>query len=188
MTRKNIDICERNWYAIYTRSRWEKKVADLLSRKNIENFCPLNKVKKQWADRKKIVMEPLFTSYVFVRVSEMEHAQIRKTDGVINLVYWLGKPAIIRDNEIDIIHRFLGEHQNITVEKTPVNINDLVRVISGPLIEHEGHVVGIKSKTVKIILPSLGYMLSAEVETAKVEIINNRSKYFGEPRGNLAIG
>jgi transcription antitermination factor NusG len=181
-------MSEKQWYAVYTRARWEKKVADLLTRKDIENYCPLNRVKKQWADRKKMVLEPLFTSYVFVKVAEKEHVQLKKTDGVINLVYWLGKPAVIREVEIDTIHRFLGEHQNIKLEKTPVNINDMVRVISGPLLEHEGQVVAVKSKTIKIILPSLGYMMSAEIETAKVEVINERFNYYPGSKGNVALG
>ncbi|MFN2439538.1 MAG: UpxY family transcription antiterminator [Chitinophagaceae bacterium] len=161
----------KQWYAVYTKPRWEKKVAELLTKKKIENYCPLNKVKKQWADRKKLVFEPLFTSYVFVKVSEMEHLQVRQTAGIINLVYWLGKPAVIRDVEIDIIQRFLSEHSNVQIERTKVNVNDIVRVISGPLMEHEGHVVAVKNKTVKIILPSLGYIMMAEVEARNVELI-----------------
>src|SRR5688572_363024 len=130
-------MSERKWYAVYTRVRWEKKVAEVLTKKQIQNYCPLNKVKKQWADRKKIVYEPLFTSYVFVKVSPAEHLSMIQTDGIINFVYWLGKPAVIRDFEIDMIQRFLEEHTNVILEKTSVNINDLVRVVSGPLIEHE---------------------------------------------------
>ena len=52
---------EKKWYAVYTRPKWEKKVAELLSRKRIENYCPLNKSIKQWSDRKKTIFEPLFT-------------------------------------------------------------------------------------------------------------------------------
>ena len=179
-------MSEKKWYAVYTRARCEKKVSELLTRKDIENYCPLNKVKKQWADRKKTVLEPLFTSYVFVRVSESDHIQLKKTDGVINLVYWLGRPAVIRDVEIDMIQRFLGEYQNIKLEKTSVNLNDMVRIVSGPLLNHEGQVVEVKNKTVKIVLPSLGYLMSAEVETAKVEIIKERLNYHGA--NQLALG
>ena len=161
----------KQWYAVYTRPRWEKKVAELLAKKKIENYCPLNKVRKQWSDRQKIVLEPLFTSYVFVRVSEAEHLPLRQTTGIINMVYWLGKPAVIRDAEIDIIKRFLNDHSYVQLERTRVNVNDIVRVINGPLMEHQGQVVAVKNKTVKIILPSLGYIMSAEVETANVEII-----------------
>jgi len=170
-------MSEKKWYAVYTRARWEKKVAEILTKKKIENYCPLNKVKRQWADRKKIVLEPLFTSYVFVRVTEKDHTQLKSTDGIVNMVHWLGKPAIIRDVEIDMIQRFLDEHQFVQLEKTPVNLNDLVRVVSGPLIEHQGHVVAVKNKTVKVVLPSLGYMMSVEVETAKVEVIRETFNY-----------
>ena len=58
------------WYAVYTRPRWEKKVASLLDDKDIVHYCPLNKVTRQWSDRKKVVMEPLFKGYIFVQVTE----------------------------------------------------------------------------------------------------------------------
>src|SRR6188768_4001625 len=108
---------EAKWYAVYTKPRWEKKVADLLTKKGLTNYCPLNKVRKQWADRKKTVYEPLFTSYVFVYVTELEHLILKKTSGVINLVYWLGKPALIRDEEILTIKNFLEGHINVKLEK-----------------------------------------------------------------------
>ncbi len=160
-----------NWYAVYTKPRWEKKVAELFSRKNIENYCPLNRVHKQWSDRKKIVLEPLFTSYVFVRISQADQLAVRQTDGVINFVYWLSKPAVIREDEIDIIKRFLNEHDNVQVEKTPVTINDRVRVVNGPLMMREGSVLEVKHKTVKVCLPTLGYTLVAEIEKSNLELV-----------------
>jgi transcription antitermination factor NusG len=181
-------MSEKKWYAVYTRARWEKKVSELLTRKHIENYCPLNKVQRQWADRKKTILEPLFTTYVFVRISPEEHLQMIKTDGLLNFVYWLGKPAVIKDIEIDMIRRFLNEHTNVTLEKTSVNINDMVRIVSGPLMEHAGQVIAVKSKSVKIILPSLGYMMSAEVELDKVEVISNSLRFFVGNQGKLMLG
>ncbi len=166
-------MTERKWFAVYTMPRWEKKVAERLSRSKIENYCPLNRVVRQWADRKKIVHEPLFTSYVFVRATEADLTFLKKIDGIINLVYWVGKPAVIRDEEIHAIRRFLEDYQNVKLEKTTVNINDAVRVVTGPFMGQEGRVVAVKSKTIKIILPSLGYLMSAEVEMTKVELIRN---------------
>ena len=162
----------KRWYALYTRPRWEKKVADLLTRKKIENYCPVNRVYRQWSDRKKIVLEPLFTSYVFVCIDETEQLAVRSTDGVINFVYWLSRPAVIRNEEIEIIRRFLNEHENIQLEKIPVKMNDNVQIIGGPLMDQKGQVVSVKSKSVKILLPSLGYMMVAEVEISNVEIIS----------------
>jgi transcription antitermination factor NusG len=166
-------IENKKWYAVYTRPRWEKKVAEILTRKKIENYCPINKVVKQWSDRKKIIHEPLFTSYVFVRVSEFELTTLKKTQGIVNLVYWLGKPAVIRNAEIEVIKRFLCEHVNIKLEKTPIHINDKVRVVGGPLMELEGRVLSVKNNSVKVALPSLGYMMFAEVETANVKVIKH---------------
>ena len=166
-----IPITKKQWYALYTRPRWEKKVADLLEKKKVEVYCPLNKVKRQWADRKKIVYEPLFASYVFVYVSEREELNIKQTDGVINFVYWLNKPAVIRNEEIDTIRRFLNEYDHVSVEKTQVNLNDKVRIINGPLMMWEGNVVEIRTNTVKITLPSLGQTLVAEIKKDNVETI-----------------
>lgn len=162
-------IKESKWYAVYTKPRWEKKVADLLTRKNIENYCPLNKVQRQWSDRKKIVMEPLFQSYVFVKISGDMQSLVRDTSGILNFVYWLRKPAVIRDEEIEVIKRFMNEYQNVQLEKAEVNLNDRVRIIGGPLMMREGNVLEVKNKTVKVLLPSLGYALVAEIEKVNLQ-------------------
>jgi transcription antitermination factor NusG len=167
-----IPITKKKWYALYTRPRWEKKVADLLEKKKVEVYCPLNKVQKQWADRKKIILEPLFTSYVFVHVTEQEHISIKQTDGVVNFVYWLNKPAVIRHEEIDTIKKFINEYDYVSVEKTQVNLNDRVRIINGPLMMWEGNVVEIRTNTVKITLPSLGRTLVAEIRKGNLETIS----------------
>jgi transcription antitermination factor NusG len=159
------------WFAVYTKPRWEKKVADLLTRKRIDNFCPLNSVVRQWADRKKMVDEPLFTSYVFVHAAPADLGLIKQTDGILNFVYWLGKPAVIRDEEITTIKDFLQNHKNVQLEKIDVNVSDQVRVLTGPLMLHEGEVMEIKNKTIRVCLPSLGYAMYAEVEKSNVEIL-----------------
>jgi transcription antitermination factor NusG len=166
-----IPVTKKQWYALYTRPRWEKKVAELLEKKKVEVYCPLNKVERQWADRRKIVIEPLFASYVFVNISEREQLTTKQTDGVINFVYWLSRPAVIRNEEIDTIKKFLNEYDHVSVEKTQVNLNDKVRIINGPLMLWEGQVVEIRTNTVKITLPSLGQTLIAEIRKENLETI-----------------
>src|SRR5579875_3926250 len=114
-------VTDLNWHAVYTKPRWEKKVAALLTEKNIVNYCPLNKVRHQWCDRKKIVWEPLFTSYVFVRVAASNLLSVRQTDGVLNFVHWRSKPAVIKDEEIELIRQFLIRHEQVGVEVVPIN-------------------------------------------------------------------
>jgi transcription antitermination factor NusG len=147
-------------------------VADLLEKKKVEVYCPLNRIEKQWADRKKMVLEPLFTSYVFVCITEQEQLNIRQTDGVVNFVHWLNKPAVIRNEEIDTIRKFLNEYDHVSVERTQVNLNDRVRIINGPLMMWEGNVVEIRTNTVKITLPSLGQTLVAEIRKDNLETIS----------------
>jgi transcription antitermination factor NusG len=67
----------KNWYALYTKPRWEKKIHKLLQQKGIESYCPLNKVRRKWSDRIKVVEEPLFKSYIFVRVEESLKTEVR---------------------------------------------------------------------------------------------------------------
>ena len=166
-----ITVPKKQWLALYTRPRWEKKVADTLEKKKIEVYCPQNKVKRQWSDRKKSVVEPLFTSYVFVNVAERDLPNILQTDGVLNFVYWLNKPAVIKNEEIDTIKRFLTEYDHVSVEKTSVSMHDRVRIINGPLMMWEGNVVEIRTNTVKLTLPSLGQTLVAELRKDNVDVI-----------------
>jgi transcription antitermination factor NusG len=166
------------WYAVYTKPKWEKKVAELLTRKGIENYCPLNKVLKQWHDRKKLVEEPLFTSYVFVCVSSTALTEVRKTDGIINFVYWLGKPAVVREEEITTIKSFLGSYRDVQLEKIKIKPEDAVQIISGPLMNREGKVLEVHQKTIKVLLPSLGHALVAQVEKASVEVISASEAKF----------
>jgi transcription antitermination factor NusG len=171
-----MELVKNNWYAVYTKTRWEKKVVRQLDEKGIENYCPLVKMERQWSDRKKIILEPLFTGYVFVRANEKDSIPVRNTEGCINFVYWLNKPAVIRDEEIIAIRQFLQEHERIQVEKTKVNLEDKVRIINGPLMEMEGKIVGIKSRTVKVLLPSLGLALVAELDKQHVQVIITSGK------------
>lgn len=164
----------KNWYAVYTHAKWEKKVADLLTRKKIENYCPLNRVERQWSDRKKILQEPLFTCYVFVRLTDKERIPVLQTEGVINYVSWTGKPAVIRDSEIELVKNFLIDHINVRLEKFDVCINDTIRVKYGIFIEQEGKVIEVLDKTVRVLLPSLGYVMVAEIPKSHVEVVKSK--------------
>lgn len=156
------------WLAIYTKPRWEKKVANLLTQKGIETYCPLNKVRRKWSDRIKLVEEPLFKSYVFVRIADEGRASVRMTDGVINFVYWNGKPAVVRDKEILVIRRFLDEYENVQVLQMELRPGQQVRIIAGPLMDREGKILELKNKVAKVLIESLGYMLVADIDKNKL--------------------
>ncbi len=119
-----------NWYVVYTRPRWEKKIAEKLDANGIEAYCPLNKVQRQWSDRKKTVHEPLFKGYVFVYVEEEHKWDIRKIDGIVNFIYWNGKPAIVRPKEIETIKKFLSEFSGVEVEEIKIDVKTKVKVFN----------------------------------------------------------
>ncbi len=158
----------RKWLAVYTRPRWEKKVNQLLKEKGLESYCPLNKVRRKWSDRIKIVEEPLFKSYVFVRVSDDDRSNVRMTDGAINFVYWNGKPAVIREKEINAIRRFLDEYENVEARPMNLRIDQRVRITNGTLMDQEGKVLDLRRKTVKVAIDSLGYILIAYIDRTKL--------------------
>jgi transcription antitermination factor NusG len=164
---KNSTIT-RKWLAVYTRPRWEKKVHQLLTSKGLESYCPLNKVKRKWSDRIKTVEEPLFKSYVFVKVSDEDRSAVRMTAGAINFVYWQGKPALIREKEIATIKRFLDEYENVEVQSMNLQPDQRVKITTGPLMDQEGKILSLRHKTVKVAIDSLGYILVAYIERSKL--------------------
>lgn len=160
----------RKWYAVYTKPRWEKKVHRLLEERNVESYCPLNKVQRKWSDRMKVVEEPLFKSYVFVRVTEEEKTTVRITAGVMNFVYWLGKPAVVKDKEIKTIRLFLQEYEE--VEAVPVDLKpgQEVTIGAGVFMGEEAKVVDIRKKYAIVTIRSLGYQLRARVVKEMLQV------------------
>jgi len=166
-------MSNKKWYVLYSKPRWEKKVDATLIRKGIESWCPINKVEKQWTDRKKIIEEPIFKSYVFVRIDEIEKMEVLMTPGVLNFIYFLGKPAVIRDSDIETIKRYL------LVEDTKIEIissegflqNTKVKVSHGVFIDAEGTVLRTGKKKVYVQLETLGQLMVVEFKTEHLMIV-----------------
>ena len=162
---------EKKWYVLYTKPRWEKKVASILEFKNVEQYCPLNKVTKQWSDRIKIVEEPLFKGYVFVCVEENKKWDVTKTDGVLNYVYWLGKPAIVKDSDIENIRKFLNEFNDVQILKkdSSINIKEKVIIKQGLLMNYKGIVMEVIGKSARVKIDELGIIMTATFEQKNLE-------------------
>lgn len=157
----------KKWHVIYTKSDCEKKVAALLTKKKIENYCPLNRTLNIKGSKKRILTEPLFSSFVFVRVSETEMKFVRQIGCVINFIYWLGAPVVIKDAEIENMVHFAEQYTNISLEKINVNNNGIVRFIAEPNIDMNTDriMVSVVKSNLKLLLPSLGYVMIAEMES-----------------------
>jgi len=159
------------WYAVHTRPRWEKKVASLLQDRGIENYCPLNKVLRQWSDRKKTILEPLFKGYVFVQVEDAAKWELLTINGIVNYVHWLGKPARIRDSEIDTIRRFLNEFEDIEVTEAGLQVQAAVKVKQGVLMNYKGIVLEVLGNKARVRIESMGLQLSAVFDKKNLELV-----------------
>jgi transcription antitermination factor NusG len=161
----------QHWFVLYTKPRWEKKVATQLNKKGFEVYCPLNKVRRKWSDRYKIIEDPLFKSYVFINFDIEEQTRVRLTDGVVNFVYWQGSPAIIKESEILLIKRFLNEFTDVRVKTIELNPGMKVRVKTGLMMDHEGLVIDVKNNLVSVVLETLGYQLTATFDKKNLELV-----------------
>ena len=160
---------EKKWYVVYTRPRWEKKVSGMLMSRGIEYYCPLNKVMKQWSDRKKIVLEPLFKGYIFVKIPESLKWEIKSVEGVLNYVYWLGKPAIVKEQEIDTIRKFLQEFRDVEVVEKQLTVNSRVMIKQGVLMNFQGIIIEVSGNKAKVNIESMGLQLSAVFDKKNLE-------------------
>jgi len=163
----------KRWHVIYTKSKWEKKVEGLLMNANIESWCPVQKKERQWSDRKKIIEEPLFRSYVFVKIEKEEHSKVLVTIGVVNFLYFEKKPAIIRDNEIETIRKYLGlANASIqVVNMTNLPAQTKVSINQGLFMGQKGEVIRSGKKTVFVQLQSINMMMMVEFKLAEISVV-----------------
>ena len=135
------------WYAVYVSSRAEKKVDAEFSSKWIESFVPLKKSLRKWSDRKKWVDLPLIPGYCFVKIDFRFYLSVLQTQHVVAFVKFEGKPAIIRENQIDFLKRMLKQTDytwEITKEKLVPG--QKVEIVAGPFIGMEAELIALKGK------------------------------------------
>ena len=149
------------WFVIYTKSRNEKKVAELLQKNGVETFCPLVKLKKNWSDRTKIVETPLFNSYVFVNLSEKDRNVVFNVPGVIRFVFWLNKPAVVRDCEIESLKAMLSETMDsFSIEN--YQIGDTIKISEGAFKGVEGVIEKQTNTKLHLILENVGIKITLQ--------------------------
>ncbi len=153
---------------LYTKPRWEKKVAALLTDKGIENYCPLNKVTKRWSDRTKTVLEPLFKGYVFVCTEDTNFLRVKTTEGILNFVYWLKKPAVVKEKEINTIKKFLHEFDDVKIADNMLLPLDRVEIQQGILMNYKGIVLEVKGNTAKVKIDGMGMVLTATFDKKNI--------------------
>lgn len=151
------------WYVLYTKPKSEKKVADTLEKMGVEVYCPLRTEVRQWSDRKKKIRVPLFTSYVFVNLLEHERDQVFEVPGAVRYLFWLRKPAVVKDQEIKTIKKWLDEGNIEEISISHLSPGDKVVITSGNFKEQEAIIRHVDKKRVRLILPSMDCTVNVKV-------------------------
>ena len=159
------------WYVLYTKARHEKKVAQRLLEAGYKVYCPLHKVQRQWSDRKKVVEEPLFKSLVFIQIEDHRRDEVFVFPGVVRYLFWLGRPAQVRQAEIDIIQKWLGEYKHEDIDISDIQSGTHVRIISGRLSGEEALFLYKTNHYITVQLKELGVQLSLSRCNNEIEAI-----------------
>ena len=164
-------MMEKKWFVFYTKSRWEKKVEGYLQNFGFESYLPIQKVLRQWSDRKKKVETPLFNSYIFVHEFEHKIHEVLKVPGISWNIRHNGKPAVLRQKELELIRRFL--ESGLLIETTSVaNLEpgDKVKVMDGPLRGASGYYTGPYSEEkFYVILESIDQVMRVSIDKRLLE-------------------
>ncbi|MDR1918162.1 MAG: UpxY family transcription antiterminator [Tannerellaceae bacterium] len=153
------DINNLNWYVLYTAPRAEKQVRERIKLQDIECWLPLHRTPRVWSDRVKLVDVPLFHSYIFVKCAACQLYALLKVYGVSRIVFFDGKPALIRQSEIEAIKDFLVQSAN-----HPLLVGDEVEILAGAMKHISGKVKKIKKTYLVLYLEQLGATVSVNLE------------------------
>lgn len=139
------------WFAVYTNPRAEKLVHERLQVVGIESFLPLQKTYRKWSDRKKMVLKPLLSSYVFVNVTPKQFPKVFMTNGIVKFVSFEGQPVAIPQKQIDNLKLLVNSDAEIEVTTEQFAKGDQVEVMNGSLVGLTGELIKVGGKNRVII-------------------------------------
>lgn len=164
------------WYAVYVKSRYEKKTSKLLEDRHIETYLPLIGRLKQWSDRKKMVEEPLFKSYLFVHTDLKDYFEILNTPGIVKFVTFEGKPVPVPDNQLVAVKEFIdGYDGEEDFEHLPeLQEGQMVEIVFGQMKGLVGRLVEIRGKQrVMVDIEAVGQSLPINISRSQVRLLKN---------------
>lgn len=170
---KELNSSSLQWYALYTRSRAEKKVHLELQKRAITSFLPMRQTFRQWSDRKKKVEVPLFNSYVFIQISPKEHLPALQIDGVVKFVTFEGKAVPIPEQQIEAIKAYLGEGAP-EYDESEINLQEgvSIEITRGPMMGLLGILLTFKGKhRVRVEIDCVGSSLILDVPKTSLRMV-----------------
>lgn len=164
-------LAEEKWYAVRTRSNFEKRVSDELAQKGVDCYLPCLREIRQWKDRRKEIMQPLFAGYVFTRFADSNAGRLRilSTAGVVRILGQGTEIEAIPDNEIESIRAMLSANVRCHIHPF-LREGSRVRVRRGPLKGLEGLLMRFKNDVRLVVsVGLLSQAVAAEIDIGDVE-------------------
>lgn len=156
---QQTEVDNQKWYVLYTAPRAEKQVESRIQGMGVICWLPLHKSPRAWSDRVKIVDIPLFPSYIFVKCAETDLYKLLRIPGVSRIVYYNGKPAVVREKELDSIRTFLEEAAN-----HPLMEGEEAEIVCGVMKHVSGKIRRIRKKYLLLYLAQLGAHVCVSLE------------------------
>jgi len=168
---------KKKWRVLYVRPRWEKKVDVQLEERGIERFLPLREEVRQWSDRKKKVIAPLFPGYIFVHVDERERNITFDLHGTVNYVHFSGVLAEVRPDIIDSLRIAVSAPADIEVTGDRLESGTPIKIVHGPMTGVKGMLIEYRGeKRIAIVVDSIRQAVVMEVGLNEVQVVGERLK------------
>ena len=151
-----------NWYVLHTKPRCEKKVEEKLLSIGINAYCPTLYEIRFWSDRKKRIEVPVLPSMVLVNIDDKDINRVFESKEVVRYMFWLGKRAVVRQSEIDILKKYLnGNYNLIDTKLSGLKLGDDFKLTS--FNNEKGIVSRISNNNIWIYLKSIGYSIKLKL-------------------------
>lgn len=164
-----------DWFGLYVRSQWERRVTAELERRGIEAYLPVLREVRRWSDRQKQTEAPAFPGYVFARFDVQQSLRVLSITGTVHIL-GTKEPEPIPEVEIDAVRRVLAVQPSVAPLRLLPKRGSTVRIISGPLMD----IIGVCEKVdqhcrVYVAVPMLGRSIPVQLDPDEVETISNLS-------------
>jgi len=168
----HLSETDSKWFAIYTKYKCEKYVADLLGKKGIASYVPLIEKTKRYSSGIKRHSVPLINCYVFVEITKEQYVNVLETEYVLGFLKQRKNLISIPEQEIDILRLVVGEIEDIESENLTLQRGDRVEVVSGQLTGIQGELIDKEgSKRFVVALTTVGMQLSMTIDKSKLKLI-----------------
>ena len=150
-----------SWHVVYTKPRAEKKVEQRLNNLGINAYCPVKQEIKQWSDRKKKILVPVLPSMVLVNIDEKERNNVFDIPGVVRYMFWLGKHAIVKQEEVDSLKTLLTQNNIVSQDTIALKVGEKIDV---PGFENQSGIIKkISTNQIWVVLKKLGYVIKLKI-------------------------